>query len=90
MRLTQTLTIVILGLASSLAMADEVDCSKLASPHARQQCMKQKSGAEVDCTKVADPQAKKECVEHKQQNSPDCSKLATPEARQACVQQKAK
>ena len=90
MRLTKILAIVILGLTSSLAMAEEVDCSKLASPQARQQCVKQKSGAEVDCTNVADPQAKKECAQHKQQNSPDCSKLATPEARQACVQQKAK
>ena len=90
MRLTTMLSIVILGLASSLAMAEEVDCSKLASPQARQQCVKQKSGAEVDCTNVADPQAKKECAQHKQQNSPDCSKLASPEARQACVQQKAK
>ena len=90
MRLTRILAIVILGLTSSLAMAEEVDCSRLANPQARQQCVKQKSGAEVDCTKIADPQAKKECAQHKQQNSPDCSKLATPEARQACVQQKAK
>ena len=90
MRLTEVLTIVFLGLAGSFAIADEVDCSKLASPQARQQCVKQKSGAEVDCSKLADPQAKKECVEHKQQSSPDCSKLATPEARQACIQQKAK
>ena len=90
MRLTKMLTIVILGLASSLALAEAVDCSKLASPQARQQSAKRKTGAEVDCTNFADPQAKKECVQHKQQNSPDCSKLATPEARQACVQQKAK
>ncbi len=90
MRLTQMLTIVIMGLTSSLAIAQDVDCSKLASPQARQQCIKQKSGAEVDCSKIADPQAKKECVEHKHQNSPDCSKLSTPEARQNCVQQKAK
>ena len=90
MRLTKMLTIVVLGLTTSLAMAQDVDCSKLASPQARQKCIKEKSGAEVDCTKIADPQAKRDCVEHKQQNSADCSKLATPEARQKCVQQKAK
>ena len=65
MRLTTMLPIVILGLSSSLAMAEEVDCSKLASPHARQQCMKQKSGAEVDCTKLATPEARQACVQQK-------------------------
>ena len=43
MRLTKMLTIVILGLAGSLAMAEEVDCSKLATPEARQACVQQKA-----------------------------------------------
>ena len=59
MRLTKMLTIVILGLTSSLAMAEEVDCSKLANPQARQQCVKQKSGAEVDCTNDRRPSSEK-------------------------------
>lgn len=89
MRLKTILAIAILGLANTPAMTQDVDCSKLASPQARQQCVKQKSGAEVDCTKIADPQARRDCAVHKQQNSPDCSKLATPEARQRCAQEKA-
>ena len=65
MRLITMLPIVILGLTSSLAMAEEVDCSRLASPHARQQCLKQKSGAEVHCTKLATPEAPQACVQQK-------------------------
>jgi hypothetical protein len=85
MRLTNILSIAILALTSSLAMAEDVNCSDLANPQARRECMKKETGTEVDCTKVADPQARKECAE----NNAECSKLATPEARQKCVEEKA-
>ena len=86
MRLTSILPIAILALTSSLAMAQDVNCSDLTNPQARRECMKKQSGAEIDCTKIADPEARKECAG----NSADCGKLATPEARQKCVEEKAK
>jgi hypothetical protein len=86
MRLTNILPIAILALTTSLAIAEDVNCSDLANPQARRECMKKQSGAEVDCTKIADPEARKECAG----NSADCSKLATPEARRKCAEEKAK
>lgn len=65
MRLAKMLTFVILGLASSLAMAEEVDCSKLASPQARQQCVQHKQQNSPDCSKLASPEARQACVQQK-------------------------
>ncbi len=86
MRFTSILPIAILALTSSLALAEDVNCSDLKNPQARRECMKKQSGTEIDCTKIADPQARKECAE----NNAECSKLTTPEARQKCAAKKAK
>ena len=90
MRFTMTLTIVILGVTSSPAMAAEPDCSALVNPQARQECMQHKYGSDVDCGKLVDPQARKECVEHKagNGNAVQCSTLATEELREAVRQEK--
>lgn len=92
MRLMKILPIVVLGLTSSLAMAQDVNCGSIANPEARQECMQRKYGADVDCSKLAEPQACQECLEHKHDNgnAVDCSTLATEELRRQCVRQKAK
>ena len=84
------LPLLTLCLASSLAQADEKNCSDISNRQARQECMKRQSNVEADCSAISDAQARKECAQHKQQNSADCSKLATAEAREQCMKQKAK
>jgi hypothetical protein len=88
MRVAKILPLLSLCLASSLAIADERNCSELNSPQARQECMKHKASADVDCSTINDAQARKECAQRKNQNSADCSKLATAELRQQCASQK--
>jgi hypothetical protein len=90
MRVVKILPLLTLCLASSLATAQEKNCSDLTNPQARQECMKRKSSANADCSAISDSQARKECAQRKQQNSADCSKLATAELRQQCLSQKAK
>jgi hypothetical protein len=94
MKLKCLLTIGVLGLAGPLAMADDVSCTALANPQARQECLQRKYDNTPDCAKLTNPQARKECAEyrvnHSNGNSVDCSKLATPEARRQCAKQKAK
>lgn len=94
MQLKGCFLISVLGLTSSLVMADEVNCTTLANPQARQECLQHKYDNTPDCAKLANPQARKECAEYKVNNnsgnSVDCSKLATPEARRQCAKQKAK
>jgi hypothetical protein len=90
MRVAKLLPLFILCLASSLATAEERNCSDLENRQARQECMQRKANADVDCSTINDSQARRECAQRKQQNSADCSKLATPEMRQQCLNQKAK
>jgi hypothetical protein len=98
MQLKHLIAIGVLGLTCSVAMAEEVNCSTLANPQARQQCLVHKYDNTPDCAKLANPEARKECAEFKVNNgngngngdSVDCSKLATPAARQQCAKQKAK
>jgi hypothetical protein len=92
MRLNRLFAIGVLGLAGSMAMADDVNCTALPNPQARQECLQHKYDNTPDCAKLANPDARKECAEYKVNNgnSVDCSKLATPEARRQCAKQKAK
>jgi hypothetical protein len=90
MRIVKILPLFTLCLVSSLAIAQEKNCSQLTNPQARQECMKHKTSAEADCGAIADAQARKECAQRKQQNTADCSKLATAELRQQCARQKGK
>jgi hypothetical protein len=94
MRLQGLFAIGVLGLSASLTMADDVNCSALANPQARQECLQHKYDSTPDCAKLVNPQARKECAEYKVSNNNDsdveCSKLATPEARRQCAKQKAK
>jgi hypothetical protein len=89
MRVVKLLPSVALFLISSLAIADEKNCSDVSDRQARQECMKRSASADVDCSSVNDPQARRECAERKQQNTADCSKLETAELRQRCMRQKA-
>lgn len=90
MQTLKLLPVLTLCLAGSLANADNVNCSSLTNPQARQECAQHKTAANADCSAISDPQARRECAERKQQNTVDCSKLATAEARQQCARQKAK
>ncbi len=90
MQLAKLIPMLTLCVTASVAMADEVNCSSLSTPQARQECAKHKTAANADCSAISDTQARKECAEHKQQNTVDCSKLATANARQQCLKQKAK
>jgi hypothetical protein len=87
MRPSKLVLIVVFGLTGSFALADDKNCSDLANPQARQECLQHKYGNNVDCSKLASEQARKECVQYKG-NSVDCSKLATPELRRQCGKQK--
>lgn len=91
MRLTALLAIGVLTFAGSVAMAD-VNCTALANPQARRECLQHKYDDTPDCAKLANPQARRECADYKVSNgnNVDCSKLATPQARQQCARQKAK
>jgi hypothetical protein len=89
MRVVKLLPSLALLLISSLAIADDKNCSDLSDRQARQECMKRSAGADVDCSTINEPQARRECAERKQQNSADCSKLETAEMRQRCMRQKA-
>jgi hypothetical protein len=93
MRLTALLAISVLTFAGSAAMAD-VNCTALANPQARRECLQHKYDDTPDCAKLANPQARRECAEYKVDNgnggNVECSKLATPQARQQCAKQKAK
>jgi hypothetical protein len=90
MQVLKLVPVLTLCLAGSLAKADNVNCSSLTNPQARQECAQHKTAANADCSAISDQQARKECAERKQQNTVDCSKLATAEARQQCARQKAK
>ena len=93
MRLKHFIAVGILGLTSFAVMADDVNCTALANPEARQQCLVRKYDNTPDCAKLENPEARKECAEFKVKNtgnSVDCTKLATPQARQQCARQKAK
>lgn len=84
--------VAILGLASSVAMADDNrNCGDLDNPQAREACLKQKSGNDVDCSKLDNEQARKECRERKAGNDlkdVDCSKLDNDELRRKCRREK--
>ncbi len=93
MRIRNFIAVAVLGLTSFAVMAEDVDCTALKNPQARQQCLVHKYDNTPDCAKLANPEAQKQCAEYKVKNSGgsvDCSKLATPEARQQCLKQKAK
>ena len=71
MRLMKLLAIVILGLASSTAMAkdkyDNVNCSKLDNDNARKACREHKYGGSkgVDCSKLDNDKLRRECKQEK-------------------------
>ena len=71
MRLMKLLPIVILGLASSMAMAkdqyDNVNCSKLDNDNARKACREHKYGSDgkVDCSKLDNDKLRRECRQEK-------------------------
>jgi hypothetical protein len=96
MKLKNLFAIGALSLTGSLAMADDVNCTAMSNPQARQQCLVHKYDSTPDCAKLASPQARQECATYKVNNkagngdSVDCSKLAAPEARRQCAKQKAK
>lgn len=90
MRLVKILPLLTACVASSIAIAQQRNCSELTNPQARQECLKNKPSGNVDCSTLSDSQARKECAERKQQNGVDCSKLATADARQQCLKQKPK
>jgi hypothetical protein len=96
MRLKGVFAIGVLGVSGSMAMADDVNCTALANPQARQECVQRKYGNTPDCTKLANSEARKECAEYKKNNNNgningvDCSKLANPEARRECAKHKAR
>jgi hypothetical protein len=87
MRLSKLMLVVVLSVAGPFALADDKNCSDVANPQARQECLQHKYGNDVDCSRLATEQARKECVQYKG-NSVDCSKLATPELRRQCGKQK--
>jgi hypothetical protein len=87
MRLSKFVLMVILGMSGPFALADDKNCSDLANPQARQECLQHKYGKDVDCSKLGAEQARKECLQYKGNNA-DCSKLATPELRRQCGKQK--
>jgi hypothetical protein len=89
MRLIRILPIVLLGLASSVAVAEDKNCSDLASPQARQECLQRRYSSNVDCSKLDNLQARKECLDYKQDHGVDCSKLSTPALRRQCAEKKA-
>jgi hypothetical protein len=90
MRVAKLFPLLTLCLASSLAIAQERNCSELDNAEARQECMQRKANSDVDCSKIDDSRARRECAQRKQQNGADCSKLATAEMRQQCLNQKAR
>ncbi len=97
MQLKLILAIGVLGMSGSLAAAQDVNCTGVANPQARQECLQRKYDGTADCTKLVKPEARKECAEYKMEhnsddgaNSVDCGKLASPEARRQCMKQKAK
>jgi hypothetical protein len=90
MRLIRILPIVLLGFASSVALADDKNCSDLNSPQARQECLQRKYSSDVDCSKLDDLRARKECLDYKQDHGVDCSKLDSPKLRRECAEKKAK
>ena len=90
MRIVKIFPLLTLCLVSSLATAEEKNCSELTNPQARQECLKRTSSADVDCSSISDSGARRECAQRKQQNGADCSKLATAELRQQCLKQRAK
>ena len=76
MRLTKLLPIVILSLASTMAMAkdndnkyDGVNCSKLDNDKLRNECRQRKYGSsdgkKVDCGKLDNDKLRKECRQEK-------------------------
>ena len=90
MKVSKLLPLLTLCLVSSLATADDRNCSDLKNRQARQECAKQKSVNEADCSKIESSDARRECVQRKQQDSVDCSKLDTADLRARCARQKAK
>jgi hypothetical protein len=88
MRVVKILPLLTLCLVSSLALADEKDCSDLSNSDARQECMKRRASADVDCSKIDDADARRDCAQRKQQNGADCSRLGSSDARQECVNRK--
>ena len=90
MRVVKLFPLLTLCLASSLAVAQERNCSDLDNRQARQECLKRQANADVDCSRIEDSQARRDCAQRKPQNGADCSKLATPEMREQCLEQKAK
>src|SRR5574342_482884 len=92
MRPMKFLLVALLGLASSVAMAqNNRNCGDLANPQAREECLKHKSGNDVDCSKLDNEQARKECRERKagsDDKNIDCSKLDNDELRRKCRREK--
>ena len=89
MKVVKILSSLTLCLVSSLALADDRNCSDLPNADARQECMKRRSNSDVDCSKIDDRQARRECAQRKEQKGGDCSELGTPELRQECAKRKA-
>jgi hypothetical protein len=95
-RLTILLAVGALCVGSSLASADDANCSAVASTEARQECLRHKYDNTPDCGKFANSEARRECAEYKAENGGnngtevDCGKLDSPEARRECVRRKTK
>lgn|GEM_PF-1666885 len=89
MQVSKLLPLLTLFLASSLATAEDRNCSDLNNRQARQECAKQKSVRDVDCSSIDDSDARRECAQRKHRNGVDCSKLDDADSRRECARQKA-
>jgi hypothetical protein len=91
MRISKVLPIVILSIASSLAMANDKDkdCSEYNNDQKRQECRAEKYD-DGNCSRFDNDRVRKECREHKygHDGKVDCGKLDNDKLRNECREEK--